>query len=66
MKENNIADILRKQYIFPLFDNEKLQNEYFTVYEDFINKADFSKFGTLNLFLLGVIWGKRIERNKRK
>ena len=69
MKEDKrkILEILEQQYIYPLFDNEELNKEYNSVF-DSISESNLimDRFECIKLFMLGIIWGKRIERNKRK
>lgn len=65
--KRNILEILEQQYIFPLFDNEELNEQYHVVFDE-ISKSHpiMDRFECMKLFLLGFIWGKRIERSKRK
>lgn len=65
--KRNILEILEHQYIFPLFDNEELNEQYQVVFDD-ISKSNLimDRFECMKLFLLGIMWGKRIERSKRK
>jgi hypothetical protein len=67
MKYNNINDILEKQYIFPLLDNEEVMKEFKDAYNHIIEKECCDlQFGSLSIFMLGIIWGKRLERKKKK
>lgn len=67
MKYSNIKDILDKQLIFPLMDNEEVMKEFEDAYEHIMKKECYDfKFNSLTMFMLGIIWGKRLERNKKK
>jgi hypothetical protein len=63
----NIKFILDKQLIFPLMDNEEVMKEFEDAYNHIMEKGCYDfKFNFLTMFMLGIIWGKRLERNKKK
>lgn len=69
MKEDKrkILELLEQQYICPLFDNEELNKDYNIVFDSIAeSNVIMDRFQCIKLFMLGIIWGKRIERNKRK